>query len=192
VVTFLNDERISAAENDAFSYCPTRQAPPVVFRSAFMQSEEFFELLEEACESGDLPPLLCDVEGSGLLTLDLLPAWHALLGESDYELGLYWDFPFLLRMRFETVAAGNVSAFGLTVPFGVARNGRQFLGTGVWQADRFPLDERLAQCTRFCDHPTFDDAGVYHPRQTFLSRYAQRCYRPDPPQLGDGGFPRDP
>lgn len=192
VVTFLNDERISAEEDDAFSYCPARDAPPVVFRSEIMQSEDFLALLAEACDAGEVPPQLCDAEQTGLLTLDLLPRWHATLLERDYELGLYWDFPFLLRMRFETVTAGNVSALGLTVPFGVASNGRQFLGTSVWQADEFELGDRLAQCTRFCDHPTFDNAGVYHPRQSFVSRYAQACYRPDHPTPGDGGFPRDP
>lgn len=192
VVTFLNDERISAQEDHAFSHCPTRDAPPVVFRSEIMQSEEFLALLAEACDAGEVPQQLCEAEGTGLLTLDLLPQWHRTLGESDYELGLYWDFPFLLRMRFETVAAGNVSAFGLTVPFGLASNGRQFLGTTVWQADEFELEDRLAQCTRFCGHPTFDNAGVYHPRQTFTSRYARTCYRPDHPRPGDGGFPRDP
>lgn len=192
VVTFLNDERISAEEDDAFSYCPARDTPPVVFRSELMQSEELLALLAEACDAGEVPPQLCEAEGTGLLTLDLLPAWHAALLEPDYELGLFWDFPFLLRMRFESAVAGNVSAFGLTVPFGFAQNGRQFLGTSVWQAEEFPLEERLAHCTRFCRHPTFDDAGVYQPRQTFVSRYSQTCYRPDIAAPGDGGFPRDP
>ena len=192
VVTFLNDEVISAEEDDAFSYCPSRQPVPVLFRSEFMQSEEFLALLDEACEAGELPPQLCESDGSGMLTLDLLPEWHATLLEADYELGLYWDFPFLLRMRFEQVAAGSVSAFGLTVPFGVAQNGRQFLGTTAWRQDQISLEERLAQCTRFCDHPTFDNAGVFHPQQTFESRYRRTCYRPDHPEPGDGGFPRDP
>ena len=54
------------------------------------------------------------------------------------------------------------------------------------------LENLLTQCRRFCDHPTFDSAGVYHVTDPFRTTYAQACYLPDYPALGDSGFPSDP
>jgi hypothetical protein len=192
VVTFLNDEIISADYDDAFSYCPDGDPQRVVFRSEGMQSEEVLAIIAQQCRDGELPQSFCATATQGLLPLNYLPEWHDVFGEETYELGIYWDFPFLLRMKYEVVSAGNVSAFGLSVPFGVANNGRSFLGTALWTNDELPLDERLKQCRRFCDHPTFDSAGVYHIQAPFRTAYASSCYLPAFPAPGDGGFPLDP
>ena len=112
--------------------------------------------------------------------------------EGSYELGLAWDFPFLLHLDYETYVAGSMTAFGLSVPFGVQATGESYLGTSMWTTDTFPLDEDLTQCTRYCDHPTFDSAGVYQVTSPFRSTYATTCYLPRYPALGDSGFPLDP
>lgn len=192
VITFLNGERITADPLDAFSYCAGDSQTPVVFRSAFMQTDAFQDLVDQLCEDEQIPGPLCEPEELEVLTLDLLPQWHGALGETDYELGLFWDFPFLLRARFEAVTAGAVSAFGLSVPFGVAGNGQAYLGSQQWLSEEVYLDELLTQCTRFCAHPTFDSAGVYQVRDRFWPTYESTCYLPDYPGVGDGGFPRDP
>jgi len=192
VVTFLNDERIPAETNDRFSYCAPKVQTPVVFRSDFMASPDFEVIVAEACDDGLLPADFCTTLELGLLPIELLPEWHDQLREANYELGLFWDFPFLLRMRFETYAAGSVSAFGLSVPFGLAQNGQTYLGTQSWLAEEIVLEDILEQCTRFCDHATFDSAGVYHVTDPFWPTYATSCYLPDHPEPGDGGFPRDP
>lgn len=192
VATFLNDEAVSAEADDAFSYCATDDPAVIVFRSAFMESEAFQALLAQNCESGGLPEDLCSYGALGLLPLALLPSWHAAFPEASYALGLFWDFPFLLHLDFETSAAGSVTAFGFSVPFGIAANGESYLGTAMWTTDTFSLAETLTQCTRFCDHATFDSAGVYQVAAPFRTAYATSCYLPDYPEPGDGGFPLDP
>ena len=82
--------------------------------------------------------------------------------------------------------------FGLSVPFGFTTNGESYLGSVVWTADEIDMADVLTQCDRFCDHPTFDSAGVYQVQDPFRSTYMNRCYLPDYPVLGDGGFPPDP
>lgn len=192
VVTFLDDELISAEATDAFSYCTNDDPWVFVFRSELLQSEAIQEAIAEQCASGELPEDLCGVATLGLLPIEYLPDWHLQFAEESYDLGLFWDFPFLLHMEFEFVVAGSVSAFGFSVPFGLAEPGESYLGTEMWTTESFPLDERLTQCTRFCDHPTFDSAGAYHVTDPFETTYTSSCYVPQYPELGDSGFPLDP
>ena len=58
--------------------------------------------------------------------------------------------------------------------------------------DQTRLDKVLLQCTRYCGHPTFDNAGVYNVNEPFRAAYANRCFEPAYPELTDGGFPLDP
>lgn len=180
VITFLNRERISAAPGDAFSWCAEGEPELVVFRSEMLADPA-------VCEALELPPEAC-----GVLTLDFLPAWHEAFQESSYELGVFWEFPFLLRMDYELFQAGAVHALSFSVPFGLSSLEESWYGSVIWTQDRFVLADNLLQCERFCDHPTFDSAGVYQVRAPFRTAYANACYRPRYPRPGDSGFPRDP
>lgn len=164
--TFFNDEVISAEPDDVFSFCQTDEYEGFVFRS----------------------PLLPD---PGLLPISSLPEWHAMIGEASYALGISWDFPFLLRIEYQVVASLAVSAFGASLPLGIGFGAGDDLGGTLWGADEFPLARTLTQCVRFCDHPTFDSAGVYQVRQPFAV-YQTTCYAPTQPARGDSGFPLDP
>ncbi|MBN1205365.1 MAG: hypothetical protein JXB05_10620 [Myxococcaceae bacterium] len=167
VATFFNNELLTAAPSDAFSYCRSEdpRASAVVFRG----------------EPSPAP-----------LPLELLPEVHQEVPQPSYALGVLWDFPFLLRLEYEVFLAGAASAFSLTVPFGISSSDQAYYGTELWQGGEFPLSNTLLQCTRFCDHPTFDSAGVYNVGTSFRGSYGQQCYRPRYPVLGDGGFPLDP
>jgi hypothetical protein len=103
-----------------------------------------------------------------------------------------WDFPFLLRLQYEVGIAGAASAFSLTVPFGLAAPTHEYFGAELWLRSEFPLSQTLLQCTAFCDHPTFDSAGVYNVGSGFRTTYPTQCYRPRFPLDSDGGFPLDP
>ena len=167
VATFFNNELLTAAPDDAFSYCRSEdpRASSVVFRTA---------------------------PSAAPLPLQRLPEVHKERPQSAYALGLAWDFPFLLRLEYEVFIAGAASAFSFTVPFGVSSSEQAYYGTELWQGGEFPLGNTLLQCSRFCGHPTFDSAGVYNVGTSFRGGYRQQCYRPRYPALGDGGFPLDP
>ena len=127
-----------------------------------------------------------------MLPIQYLPDWHSLVGEQNYDLGLFWDFPFLLHMDYQTVIAGSVTAFGFSVPFGFGTDGENYLGSSMWTTSTFSMEKQLTQCTRFCTHPTFDSAGVYHVTDPFNTTYISTCYVPVYPEVGDSGFPLDP
>jgi hypothetical protein len=192
VATFLNNEVITADPDDAFSFCTPDEPLPFVFSSDILTALGQKGISPQDCEYLGLDPDACGAVGAGLLPIENLPEWHDLVGESIYDLGVFWEFPFLLRMDYEVVLAGSASAFGVSVPFGVASPAEAFYGTELWMTDKLPLAEALTQCTRFCDHGTFDSAGVYHPSDGFTPTYGSTCYRPRYPELGDDGFPVDP
>lgn len=187
VATFFNGEIITAEPQDAFSFCAPEDLVPFVFRSETTKSP-LLDCPEDGSEPGDF----CLPEPLDFLPVEQLPDWHNFLMEASYELGLVWDFPWLLRLEYETVGAVNASAFGLSIPFGFGIDQIDDLGTTVWLQDEFPLGETLLQCKRFCDHPTFDSAGVYQVTDTFREAYRAACYRPLFPKVGDSSFPLDP
>jgi hypothetical protein len=195
VATFLDNETIPAGDDDAFSYCLPEEPLPFVFRSPIMTNPQVQQALFQGCVNGSIPPEICTVAQAGLLTIDLLPLWHATFPSDEYELGIFFEFPFLLQLEYRAVVAAAVSAFGVSVPFGVGNPAEQLFGAAIWTEDEFPLEE-LTQCTRFCDHPTFDVAHVYRITEPFDPFYRQGCYQPifppGIPGLHDPEFPPDP
>jgi hypothetical protein len=181
VVTFFNNELITPAPTDAFSFCA--QDPEREPNSRFIQNVVFH--LE-----GDLTPL----------PLTQLPALHRVSPQAAYWLGLGWDSPFLLKLKYEAVLAGQLNAFSLSVPFGIKRVDDDSYGSELWTQGEFDLSRALLQCTRFCDFPTFnpvsgendDERSVYEVRAPFRTTYESTCYAPGFPRLGDEGFPIDP
>ena len=186
--TFLNNETLGADANDAFSYCLGDEVAFVVFRSPLMSGNG---LSFGQCLNLGFSEDVCAAIEFGLAPIEALPDWHNLAGENSYELGMFWEFPFLLRMEYKASVAGAISAFGFSVPFGLNSQEESYYGSEMWTVDEFSLENKLTQCDRFCDHPTFDSAGAYHVSDLFRLTYANSCYLPDYPEPGDSGFPLD-
>ncbi|KFA94506.1 hypothetical protein [Archangium violaceum] len=163
--TFYNNELITAEPGDAFSYCPEADQRKIVFRIP-----------------GTPTPL----------GLESLPELHQLAPQPAYALGLFWDFPFLLKANYESSLAGAVTAYSFSVPFGIVSSNEETWASQLWTTGEFPVGNILAQCTRFCDHPTFDTSVTYNVHALFRDAYRVQCYRPLFPRPGDGGFPNDP
>jgi hypothetical protein len=180
--TFFNNEVVTAAATDVFSYC----APNL---SDSDTSDDFAEDARFRSAAFPEPPT----------ALALLPEFHAAMPEPSYPLGISWKYPFLLHMEYETFAAGAATVFSFTVPFGIGVPGQEDRGARLWAAEVINLANILKQCTRFCDHPTFGPrdplvgpVGVYNVQEPFDPRYRNDCYNPKPPEPGQGGFPVDP
>lgn len=168
VATFFNNEAITPEPGHAFSYCAEEDSGFVVVR----------------------------IEGfPDVFPISFLGELHSFLGFTRYELGLFWDFPFLMQIKYNSTLATTVE-LPEEVPFivalGLQTPSEQFLGTAQWEQESFELGQALLQCLRFCDHPTFDSSAVYNADDFFRETYAARCYRPSYPAVGDDGFPPDP
>ncbi len=168
VATFFNNEVITPAPQDALSYC----AP-------LMPGASSLFVFRVAAVPMPFP-------------LSELPGLHQQMPQPAYALGLAWDSPFLLRLSYEVVLAGQVSAFSLSAPFGFRGVSQRYFANTLWQQTDFDLRTVLTQCTRFCDAPTFDSGGVYNVLQPWRQTYQQGCYDPAFPTLADAGVPVDP
>jgi hypothetical protein len=181
VATFFNNEVLTASPTDAFSFCSPGQEDPLGARLG----------ASAAVFRSPLTP-------EGVLPLTLLPLAHDSAPQASYPLGLAWGAPFRLDMVYEGGLAGSVSAFSFTVPFGISSSEPRAAGSELWTESEFDLSKVLVRCSRFCEHPTFDEDGtgasedVYNLRRPFRGGYHSDCYDPDPPQPGGGGFPYDP
>ncbi|MBE2250727.1 MAG: hypothetical protein IAE78_14415 [Myxococcus sp.] len=168
LITKFNNETISAAPEDAFSFCPSEDPAPA----------------RTVVQPVGVP--------GALVPLQQLPALHQQSPFPLYALGLAWESPFLIRAEYETRSAIAATVATFTLPFGIIGTDQRYLGAEQWQRDLFPLADALAQCTRDCDHPTFDSSGVFQPGARFREAFATQCYRPKFPVPNEGGFPRDP
>jgi hypothetical protein len=166
VVTFFDNEQFSAAPTDTFSFCASKDSSQVAFRSAAVPTPNF---------------------------LSALPDAHAQDPQPAYELGLGWDFPFLLRLKYQSTLGADLTVFSLSVPFGIGSEKNDTYGASLWAQSSFDLSTALLKCTRFCDHPTFNDQ-VYAVGEPFDPTYRDQCYHPSfpDPASPDGGFPNDP
>ena len=165
IATFFNDEVITADADDAFSFCQNDEYAGFVFRPTGT-------------------PLVGNISG--------LATWHTGTRNTSYDLGIIWDFPFVLRLEYESVIATAITAFSVSLPVGFTSDAAEDYGSEIWLNDTFPLEKTLIQCLRFCDHPTFDSAGIYQVRADFRGTYGSACYVPNFPERGDSGFPDDP
>ncbi|MBL8952550.1 MAG: hypothetical protein JNK82_17355 [Myxococcaceae bacterium] len=173
VATFYNSENITAAPTDAFSFCEALDAG---FNNAVF----------------GLPNVMLPPEIPAAIPISFLPQLHAQFPLGTYTLGLLWDFPFLTTLEYETAVAGAASAFSVKVPFGIGVNGSNPYGSRVWEQTELALGKFLVQCTRFCDHPTFDSGGVYNVLSPFRTTYASSCYVPKYQVPPGERFPLDP
>ena len=168
VASFFNNESITAAPADAFSFC---QSTDPLLQTIVVRVPQF-------------PDQVAPVS--------LLPDVQEQFPQPQYNLGIGWDFPFLTRIEYQVVIAGAATAFSVTVPFGIAGMDMRYFGTELWKTGVFPTADLLAHCTRFCDNPTFDSSGVYNVQSTFRGAFKMQCYRPAFHMLDVGGFPLDP
>lgn len=144
VGTFFNNEIVTAKATDAFSFCASGNdgASLAIFKSTTL----------------GMP-----------LPLSNLPALHELIPEAQYQIGLFWDFPYLTRLKYEATLAGAVTVFNFTVPFGIGSPSKAYYGPRLWMgpcsqcgpsdlcvdpgdgADCFPPAANGATCGSGCD-----------------------------------------
>jgi len=181
-VTFYNNESISAAPTDAFSFCNAAGSEDENVRADAGFNTAMFGVPSAP------PPL-------NMLALPIaqLPLVHNQFPQPSYSLGLGWDFPFLTTLEYQQTLAGAASAFSVTIPFGISGMGQTQPGSKIWEQTEFPMRFWLDQCVRFCDHPTFGSGGVYEVLRDFRSAYPEACYTPKYPDPdAPEGFPLDP
>jgi hypothetical protein len=165
IATFFDDEYLTLLPEERLSVCAGQASGNVVAQA-------------EAAEPA--------------VPLDALPALHVGDPRPRYQLGLRWDGAFYLRFDYRAVLGSATEVVGLTLPLSPSLPGAVSFREELWTAATFDLRDELQKCRRFCDHPTFDSAGIYQVQALFSPAYENDCYAPRFPTPADGGFPDDP
>jgi hypothetical protein len=165
IATFFDDEYLTVLPEESLSVCSGDASGNVVVQASL----------------DEMPS-----------ALDALPSRHASDPRPRYQLGLRWDGAFYLRFDYRAVIGTTTEVVGLTLPFSPSLPGSVSFREDLWTAASFDLRDELSKCRRFCDHPTFDSAGIYQVLVPFSPGYQNDCYAPRFPTPADGGFPDDP
>lgn len=96
-------------------------------------------------------------------------------GDLNLNLGLWWDSPFIGIMSYEVPLRGKIAGI-----IGFSRNfdRNDKMGDPRWLNGTWNLTPLLQKCLRHCDHPYFDEAGVYQIQSSWLS--TRKCVTPHP------------
>jgi hypothetical protein len=83
---------------------------------------------------------------------------------ASLDVGLKWNNPFIGGFTFESPVEGKVLSF---IPISTTLPGKQKIGDEVWARTNWNIGPLLQKCLRHCDHPFFDEAGVYQINQSW-------------------------
>ncbi len=103
-----------------------------------------------------------------------------------YHLGIIWQLPFLLELRYKTKIKGGIGSGKFVIPLGFTPRSDELIGDEVWDFESIDVSQALTKCHEFCNHPVFLENGVYAFRNSWRSKQAVSCYRPHIPVNGEG------
>lgn len=118
-------------------------------------------------------------DGINIVTAESL--WGIGQGAADYRVGVAWELPFIGKVTYKSPVTLNVVSL---IPVGRDFAGYQLLGDPKWLADSLDFGSLLQVCTNYCDHPWFDDAGVYQVGGNYSDNNFFSCVSPQYPSVG--------
>lgn len=159
-VTFFDGERIPLTAGEGIHVCDDRDTDNIL-SSVMVHAPE--------------------TEGNWVRPITSAVATLANPGEAiSFAIGLAWEQPFWGGVSFDSPYSGKALSF---IPFSMTVRNQQKLGDPKWQRGRWNIGRLLQKCVRHCDHPQFDEAGIYQIRGTWRTEYAnRRCSTPRPPE----------
>ncbi len=94
--------------------------------------------------------------------------------DTTVDLGLSWEYPFVGGITFEIPIEGSVFEI---IPIQTSTGGAQAIGDMKWTRPSWNIGRVLQKCAKYCDHPFFDEAGIYQAGTTWRTS-TNRCPTP--------------
>lgn len=118
-------------------------------------------------------------DGIDIITAEGL--WSIGQGAADYRIGVAWELPFIGKVTYKSPVTATVVSL---VPISRDFAGYQLLGDPKWLASSLDFGTLLQVCTQYCDHPWFDEAGVYQVTGNYSDNAFTSCVEPQYPSFG--------
>lgn len=116
--------------------------------------------------------------------IDIITAqglWGIGQGAADYRIGVAWELPFIGKVTYKSPVTANVISL---IPISRDFAGYKLLGDPKWLADSLDFGSLLQVCTNYCDHPWFDEGGVYQIAGNYSDNNISSCVSPRYPSVG--------
>jgi hypothetical protein len=111
--------------------------------------------------------------------------WSIGQGVGDFRIGVVWELPFVGKITYRSPLNGTVFSF---VPFRMDFAGYQILGDLKWVSETLDFGKLLQVCKQYCDHPWFDEAGVYQVSSNYSDEVYNGCVSPKYPLFTGTGL----
>jgi hypothetical protein len=159
-VTFFDGERLTLQKGEGLRVCRERDEEGILDNLMFRVT----------VEGGEAPMLRSPNDLQGFA--------RSVAAKTNLEVGIGWEQPFWGGLSFEIPVEGKVLS---VIPLNFSARERQKMGDGKWQRSLWPVGALLQKCTKYCDHPYFDEAGVYQVSSTWRGSWTA-CPRPRYPE----------
>jgi hypothetical protein len=87
--------------------------------------------------------------------------------------GLQWTNPFIGTFSYSIPVKGSVFT---VIPISITGKTTQKLGDPVWSKPVWNMTPLMQKCLRNCEHPSFDESGVYQINDLWV--YSNICTTP--------------
>jgi hypothetical protein len=84
--------------------------------------------------------------------------WRNPRNDDTYSLGLVWEYPFWGAIEYDAPVSGKLVS---VIPFQRSFSQTQSLAEKRWRTPSWDLGQLMDRCIRYCNHPFFDEMGVY-------------------------------
>jgi hypothetical protein len=162
-ITFFDAERFSLTAGEYAKVCGDRLDPDVL--SFFVRTPD---------QPASVPSIpLYDMNGE----------WLSDDADGEYRIGIQWEFPYWGGVRYNSALTGKVVT---VVPFQQSFKAFEQLGDPKWVTDSWKFGKYVQKCSKYCDNPMFDEAGIYQPNNLWRTAFDDRCPLPVPPTYPGG------
>jgi len=165
--TFFDGQRVSLKPGEGLRYCGNR----------------------DPIQLGDSLAVRMQDPESGVVRDGTLgeASRHLLGGEKvlNVNFGMIWRYPFVGGVSYKAPLEGKIFSF---IPVSASYTASDPFGDQKLTKPKWDVGALLQKCTRFCDHPMFDEAGVYQAGVSWRSGAAVNAclepHLPEPPAVG--------
>jgi hypothetical protein len=157
-ITFFDSQRFSLAAGEYAKVCSERLDRAVT---------SFYVRTPDQPKSIESIPLF-----------DMNASWLSDDAQGEYRIGIEWEFPYWGGIEYTSALTGKVVT---VVPFQRSFKSYEALGDPKWQTETWNFGKYVQKCSKYCDNPAFDEAGIYQPQSVWRVPTLDRCQIPAPP-----------
>ncbi len=151
MITYFESQKLILNENEALRICSEND-------NEFLLSQIRFKKINST------EPAFNYLQGLNIFNADK--------NGGNFKIGVSWSYAFWGAVYYNLPVTGSVIGI---IPFKKDIQSHKEVGDKKWIRPLWNLNNIFEHCTDFCDHPYFDEAGVYQLDSIWRDRNSSQC-----------------